>query len=385
MDLYDSPGQSRFRAGLRTWLAERLPTGPGTPPGRLDPARLREWAKPLDQAGYAGLTWPVEHGGRGLHPVYQGIFAEEWAAAGAPELPTVIGLHMVGPALIRYGRPEQRQRHLAAIRSGDQIFAQGFSEPAAGSDLAAVQTRAEPVPGGFVVNGEKLWSSYAPLADYCLLLARSDPDLPKHRGLSCLLVDLRGPGVQVRPLRQINGEADFGSINFSGVRVGEDCLVGERSGGWPVALTTLAHERGSFAITLVARLSVQLDRLVATAGATGRAGDPIVRQQLAQLHVERQALRFTGYRALSGGPPNGDPGPESAMLKLQWSHTHQRLTALALELLGPEAVLDGEDAFWSGYWQGQRLRSRGNTLEGGTSEILRGLIAERVAGLPRSR
>jgi len=339
----------------------------------------------LHEAGFAGLTWPTEFGGRGLSPIYQGIFAEESALANAPDHLNVIGLNMVGPTLIRYGTAAQQQRHLGPILTGDQIFCQGFSEPAAGSDLAAVRTRARPVSGGYVLDGEKLWSSYASLADFCLLLACTDPDLAKHRGLTCFLLDLRTDGVEVRPLRQINGESDFGQIILSGVRVADDCVLGDVNAGWPVALTTLANERGTFGITLTARLSVQFDRLLATVRATGNQADPHVRAEVAQLYIELNALRWTGYRALTSLQHTGEPGPESSVLKLQWSQTHQRLTKLAMRLLGPQAMLDGGDAFWSGYWQRQLLRSRGNTIEGGTSEILRGVIAERIAGLPRSR
>ncbi len=386
VDLYDSPPQADFRAALRAWLHERLPAAPaGAAPAAPGAQDLLGWSKLLHGAGYTGLTWPVAYGGRGLSPVYQGIFAEECAAAGAPEQVNVIGLNMVGPTLIRYGTPAQQERHLDAILAGDHIFCQGFSEPEAGSDLAAVRTRARPVPGGYVLDGEKLWSSYAPLADFCLLLARTDHDAPKHRGLTCFLVDMRTEGLSVRPLRQINGEADFGQIMLRGVGVDDGCVVGAVGDGWSVALTTLAHERGTFGITLTARLAAQFDRLLATVRATGHAGDPLVRADVAQLYVELQALRWTGYRALTALSRTGEPGPESSVLKLHWSDTHQRLTALAMRVLGPEAALDGADAFWSGYWQGQLLRSRGNTIEGGTSEILRGLIAERVADLPRSR
>jgi alkylation response protein AidB-like acyl-CoA dehydrogenase len=385
VDLHDSPAQAQFRAGLRAWLHHRLPGNSAGTPARPNPQQLLEWSKLLYDAGYASLTWPVEYGGRGLPPVYLGIFAEECALAGTLDQLNLIGLNMVGPTLIRYGTPAQQERHLARILAGDHIFCQGFSEPEAGSDLAAVRTRADPKPGGFVINGEKLWSSYAPIADFCLLLTRTNQDVPKHRGLTCFLLDLRAAGVQVRSLRQINGDSDFGQITLTDVQVTDDCAVGEVDGGWQVALTTLAHERTTFGVTLIARLSVQFDRLLATIRATGRADDPATRASVTQLHIELQALRYTGYRALTTLQRTGAPGPESSVLKLQWSQTHQRLTTLAMDLLGPEAALDGSDAFWSGYWQGQLLRSRGNTIEGGTSEILRGIIAEHVAGLPRSR
>ncbi|KAA2265810.1 acyl-CoA dehydrogenase [Solihabitans fulvus] len=386
MDLHDTPDRADFRRRLREWLGERLPSGPvDGAPAEVDLARLLAWSTSLHEAGYAGLTWPAEHGGRGLPPAYQGIFAEECALAGAPDQLNVIGLNMVGPTLIRFGTQAQQRRHLTPILRGEHLFCQGFSEPEAGSDLAAVRTRADAVPHGYVINGDKVWSSYAHVADFCLLLARTGEPAARHRGLTCFLVDLRAEGVLTRPLRQINGESNFSQITLADVSVGEDAVLGEVGGGWPVALTTLAHERGTFAITLSARLRVQFERLLATVRATGRAGDPDVRASVARLHIDLQALRYTGYRALTRLSRTGDPGPETSILKLHWSQTHQRLTRLAWELLGPEAALDAEDAFWSGYWQSQLLRSRGDTIAGGTSEILRGIVAERVAGLPRSR
>lgn len=333
----------------------------------------------LHEAGYAGLTWPAEYGGAGLPATYQGIFAEECAQVGVPEHPNVIGVNMVGPTLIRYGTPAQREQHLRPILTGEQLFCQGFSEPAAGSDLAAVRTAAVRTAGGFVLTGEKTWSSYAHLADQCLLLARTDAAAPRNRGLTCFLLDMRAPGVTVRPIRMITGEATFALVHLDEVLVPADRVVGEVGAGWRVAMTTLTHERGTFAVTLVARLAVQFERLVATVRAVGATTDPAVRATVARLYADVEALRQTGHRVLSTMERPGAAGPDSAMLKLHWSHTHQRLVAFASELAGAPG---GE---WAAYWQRERLRSRGNTIEGGTSEILRGIIAERVAGLPRSR
>jgi alkylation response protein AidB-like acyl-CoA dehydrogenase len=392
MDLRDTAEQAAFRTGLRDWLRRhRPPAGPRSAPPSAPPAAPpaarwaedpRHWGKLLHEAGYAGLTWPTESGGAGLPASYQGIFAEECALAGAPDHHNVIGLNMVGPTLIRYGTASQRERHLGRILSGEHLFCQGFSEPDAGSDLAAVRTRATTVDGGFVVTGEKLWSSYAQLADYCLLLARTDPQAARHAGLTCFLLDMRAPGVTVRPLRMITGDADFGQIILDEVRLPAETVVGEVGAGWQVALTTLAHERGTFGITLTARLAVQFERLLATVRAVGAQHDPVVRQTVAQLYVDLEALRQTGYRALATVERTGAPGPESSVLKLHWSHTHQRLVAFAASLADGASLAASA---WAAYWQRERLRSRGNTIEGGTSEILRGIIAERVAGLPRSR
>jgi alkylation response protein AidB-like acyl-CoA dehydrogenase len=389
MQLGDSDEQSEFRAQLRGWLRAQLPPAEsGAPRGgapRVWQAdELRAWSTSLWQAGYAGITWPAEHGGRGLSPAYQAIYAEESALAEAPDHVNVIGLNMVGPTIIRYGTQQQQASYLPRILSGETIFCQGFSEPDAGSDLASVRTRARKDCAGYVLDGEKVWSSYAHLADHCLLLARTDPDA-KHRGLTCFLLDMRAPGVQVRPLRQLSGDTDFNQIILTGAVTPEDSVLGPVGDGWRVALTTLAHERGTFGITLTARLAVQFERLMQTAVALGADQDPLVRREIAELHVQLQGLRFTGYRALAALERSGEPGPESSVLKLRWSQANQRLSAFALSLLGGRAAADGPTAFWGGYWQHQRLRSRANSIEGGTSEILRGLIAERVLGLPRSR
>ncbi|MBV9821317.1 MAG: acyl-CoA dehydrogenase family protein [Actinobacteria bacterium] len=382
MRIGDDEDERSFRAELRDWLGANLPAEGSRSPG---PAELRAWSRSLYQAGYAGLTWPAEHGGRGLSPAYQAIYAEESARAGAPDHVNVIGLNMVGPTIVRYGTTEQQARFLPGILSGETIFCQGFSEPDAGSDLAAVRTRAEATPDGYLVNGEKVWSSYAHLADHCLLLVRTDPVSAKHKGLTCLLLDMRAPGVEVCPLRELSGDTDFNQVVLTDVLVPRDSVLGPVGEGWRVAMTTLAHERGTFGITLTSRLAAELDRLVETVRTLGADRDPLVRKEIAELHVQLQGLRFTGYRALAELRRTGEPGAESSILKLGWSIANQRLTALALRVLGPEAALTGPDAFWNGYWQQQQLRSRTNTIEGGTSEILRGIVAERVLGLPRSR
>ena len=374
MDLHDNPDEAAFRAGLRDWLRDRLAGTPG-PWGLAD---LREWSRDLNTAGYAGLTWPVEYGGRGLPAGHQAIFAEETALAGAPDHLNVIGMNMVGPAPISRGSPAQQARYLPGILSGQTLFCQGFSEPDAGSDLASVRTRAVRTGDGYELHGEKVWSSYAHLADFGLLLARTGEAGSKHRGLTCFLLDMRAPGVTVAPLRQLNGDTDFNQIVLSGARVGDEDVVGEPGQGWSVALSTLAHERGTFGITLTARLSAQFTRMLATVHQYGAQDDPLVRREVAELHTRLQGLRYTGYRSLSAQRRAGEPGPEATLLKLEWSLVHQRVCALAVRVQGADAALDG-------YWPHQLLRSRANTIEGGTSEILRGIIAERVLGLPRSR
>ncbi|MEH1123266.1 acyl-CoA dehydrogenase family protein [Micromonospora sp. CPCC 206061] len=387
MDLRETAEQVRFRAELRAWLSARLPAaadGPAPVGGWTGPA-TRAWLAELHGAGYAGLTWPARYGGRGLPISFQAIYLEEAARVGAGEHGGVIGLGMVGPTIIAVGTAGQKARYLPGILSGQVLFCQGFSEPEAGSDLAAVRTQATLDGDAFVVTGHKVWSSYAHLADRCLLLARTGPADSRHRGLTCLLVDLRAPGVTVRPLRRLPGDADFGEIVLDEVRVPRGDVLGTVGAGWSVAMTTLAHERGTFGFALTARLESQLRRLVATAHAAGRAGDPLLRDRIASVYVDLLALRWTSRRALSRLGACEAPRPESSIVKLRWSQANQRLTALALEVLGPDAALDGDAAYWSGFWQYHQLRSRANSLEGGTSEILRDVLAERVLALPRAR
>ena len=388
MDFRDSPDEAAFRAELRSWLAAELPPDWGDRDphvGRWDFAEARRWTRALFDAGYAGLTWPKDYGGRGLPPTYQGIYLEETARIDAPDHVGVIGLGMAGPTIIAHGTDAQKEQHLRGILSGETIFCQGFSEPGSGSDLASVRTRAVREGDEFVVDGQKVWSSYAHVADYCILLTRSEEGSQKHRGLTYLLVDMHSDGVDVRPLRQITGDPEFNEVFFTDVRVPVSNVVGEVGAGWSVAMTTLLHERGTLGFALTARLEALFRRLVTTAQKTGAAGDPLVRDRIADLYVDLQGLRFTNYRSLAALLRTGVPGPEGSVAKLHWSEANQRLTALARELLGAESQLDGEGGFWNGFWQYQQLRSRGNTIEAGTSEILRNIVAERVLGLPRSR
>jgi len=386
MDLRDGPLEAVFRARVRAWMAERLtPVSANPRVAARDLDAARAWSKEMHQAGFAGLTWPVEYGGQGRPIAFEAIYLEEAARAGAPEHIGVIGLGMVGPTILAHGTSEQKATYLPRILSGDTMFCLGLSEPEAGSDLASVRTRALPDGDGFILNGQKVWSSYAHLADVCLVLARTGADDDRHRGLTCLLVDTGSPGVTVRPLRQLTGESEFSEIELSDVWVGDDRVLGAVGGGWEVAMTGLAHERGTMGFTLAARLSVQLRRLVETARVLGRTADPLVRDRIAAIATETAALTWTSYRALAKAGPSGTPGADSSVIKLSWSQTHQRLTAFALELLGAEAHQTGEDGFWAGYWTHHHLRSLGNSIEGGTSEIQRNVIAERLLGLPRGR
>jgi len=388
MDFRDTPDEAAFRKELRAWIADNLPEGwrdraPSS--GRMDESVTREWSKKLYEAGYTGLTWPKEFGGQGAPYTHQAILLEESARAEAPEHIGIIGLGMAGPTIIAHGTDEQKAAHLALTLSGDEVWCQGFSEPGSGSDLASLRTKAEDAGDHYVVSGQKVWSSFAHIADYCILVVRTDPSAPKHKGITYLLVDMHSDGVEVRPLVQITGDPEFNEIFFTDVKVPKTNVVGEPNAGWGVAMTTLLHERGTLGFTLTARLEVLVGKLVALAAETGAAGDPLIRDRVAQQWIELQALKFTNYRALTTLMKTGVPGPEGTIAKLHWSESNQRLGKLALDILGVRAQLDGKDGDWFGFWQYQQLRSRGNTIEAGTSEILRNIVAERVLGLPRSR
>ncbi|MEY2405671.1 MAG: hypothetical protein QOG39_587 [Acidimicrobiaceae bacterium] len=390
MDLRDTPEEAAFRQEVREFIAANLPDGSKQRGSRRFEEDDRAWSRRLGEAGYAGLTWPQEYGGAGAPYSHQAIFLEELARAEAPSHLGVIGLGMAGPTIIAWGTDEQKQRYLAKILSAEEIWCQGFSEPDAGSDLAAARTRIEDRGEHFVVNGQKVWSSFAHIADFCILVGLGDPEAPKYKNLTYVIVDMHAPGVEVRPLVQITGHPEFNEIFFTDVQVPKENALGGVGDGWQVAMTTLLHERGTLGFALTAALERQLRNLLRLAKLPtpdGRvpADDPVVRDQLAQEWIDLQALRFTNYRSLTALQKTGVPGPEGSVAKLHWSETNQRLTKLALSLQGLSSQLDDEGGVWDGYWQYQQLRSRGNTIEAGTSEVLRNIIAERVVGLPRSR
>jgi alkylation response protein AidB-like acyl-CoA dehydrogenase len=381
VDLRDTPEEAAFRAELRAWLEANLPEerrGGRGGAERYGDSFGREWSKLLYEGGYAGLTWPKEYGGAGAPYSFQAIFYEEIARAGAPGHIGVIGLGMAGPTIMAHGSEEQKQAHLAKILSAEEIWCQGFSEPDAGSDLAAARTRAERRDDVYVVNGQKVWSSFAHIADFCILVTQSDPDAPRYQNLTYLIVDMHAPGVEVRPLRQITGEAEFNEIFFNDVEVPVSNRLGEEGQGWQVAMTTLLHERGTLGFALTAALEASFNKLLEVARERVN-GDERARERIATEWIELQALRYTNYRSLGTLQRTGIPGPEGSAIKLRWSEQNQRLTKLGRELLGPEGILD------DGWWHHQQLRSRGNTIEAGTSEVLRNIVAERVLGLPKSR
>ena len=390
MELRDSEEERSFREGLRTWLAASLPEGWNTPEWTEPEDRigfLKDWTRKLHDAGYSGLAWPKEFGGAGLPISYQAITYEELARAEAPDHVGLIGIGMAGPTIIAAGTDDQKRKYLAKILSGEEVWCQGFSEPGSGSDLASLQAKAVPDGDGYRITGQKVWSSFAHFADRCILLARTNPDAPKHQGITFFLLDMHADGVETRPLRQITGEAEFNEIFLDDVFVPREEIVGEVDKGWQTAITTLMFERGTSTFFLIGWLETTFRRLVQLARETPRNGgvaadDPVIRDRVARAYADIQALRFTNHRSLSGLLKTGVPGPEGSVAKLHWSEAHQRLTHLALDILGPDAALGpGEPTSWPH----RQLRTRGNTIEAGSSEILRNIVAERVLGLPKSR
>jgi alkylation response protein AidB-like acyl-CoA dehydrogenase len=317
--------------------------------------------------------------------VEQAIFNEEIARVRAPQLANGLGLAMGGPTVIAHGTDEQKQRYLEPILSAEEIWCQGFSEPESGSDLASLKTRAVRDGDDWVVTGQKVWTTFAHHAKWCMLVARTNPDAPKHKGLTYFLMDMEQDAVQVRPLRQITGEAEFNELFIEGARIPDENIVGGEGNGWAVAITTLMHERATLAFSLQVGVQIAmtelLDRARSTRGRNGEAAsaDPVIRQRLAQLLIEAEVLRLNAYRGLSATMRNGVPGPEGSLGKWHWSEINQALTELAIDMAGPHAMLDEDE------WTYRFLRARANSIEGGTSEILKNIVAERVLGLPRMR
>ncbi len=390
MNLNLTPDQQHFRDELRTWLQANVP-----PPFAGNTSEeekgeyfqyLRDWQRKASDAGWAAISWPKEYGGRGAKLIEMAILQEEWARAEAPPLINALGLYLIGPTIITAGTPEQKARFLPKIVSAEEIWCQGFSEPNAGSDVASLATKAVLDDDHFVVNGQKIWTSLAHAADWCLLLTRTDPDAPKHKGITALLVDMHSPGVVVRPLKQMTGDASFNEVFFDNVRVPVPNVLGEINKGWQTAITTLMNERANLGTGTYIAFKRNLDELIERARQTKRGGkpasqNPIYRQKLAQAYVELEIFRLTNMRSLTRISQTGAPGPEGSILKLQWSEFNQRFQQTAMEALGPHAQLWGFD---DGRWVFNYLRTRANTIEAGTSEILRNIVAERVLGLPKS-
>jgi alkylation response protein AidB-like acyl-CoA dehydrogenase len=383
-----------FRTALRAWLAANITDEFREKRQMTFQEKVvvrRAWQKRLFEAGWIGIGWPQEYGGRGAELMQEAIYNEELARARAPATANVIGLNMVGPTILAVGTPQQKARYLSRILSGDDIWCQGFSEPNAGSDVASLQTRAVREGDHFVVNGQKVWTSYGYVADLCILLVRTDIAAPRHKGLSYLIVDMTSPGVSTRPLVQMTGEAEFAELFFEDVNVPVENLVGELNKGWMVAITTLMHERGSLSLSIIVVLEQRLQALFelsrsSVLNGTAVLKDSQVRQRLARLYTDVKTFKLNTMRQMSSMSQGHLPGPEGSLLKLQWSELNQRLAELAFELEGPFSGLapDSPDAPFGGRWQYEYLRARGNTIEAGTSEVQRNIVAERVLGLPRA-
>jgi alkylation response protein AidB-like acyl-CoA dehydrogenase len=391
-----SPQEEAFRAEVRAWLRANVPAElagrafTGARPDAAHVAMHRRWQRRLHEAGYVGMDWPVQFGGRGASLVEQILFYEELARAQAPPPINRGGLSMLGPTLMAHGTPPQQRRFLPGILTADEIWCQGFSEPNAGSDLAALQARAVPAGDGFVLHGQKVWTSLAHVADWGFFLVRTDPGARRHRGLTFLLVDMRAPGVTVRPLRQMTGEAEFNEVFLEGVRVPREHVVGAVNGGWEVAMTALAYERDLLTFIRAISLEHALDRLLALVRRRGPGGrrpadDPLVRQDLAALAIQAKCLQLTGYRSLTNILRGGRPGPEGSTSKLLWSQVDQALAETASAILGPHGqLLEGTPhAPDRGQWALYTLLARASGIRAGTTEILKNILGERVLGLPK--
>jgi alkylation response protein AidB-like acyl-CoA dehydrogenase len=379
MDFTYPPEAESFRVEIRSWLEahlgdrhRNLQIGRGHDPEQL--ALAREWNRILADAGYAAITWPREWGGRDASIMEQVVFAEEMHRAGAPGAINVIGLPNIAPSIIAHGTPEQQQRFLPRMLRGDDIWCQGFSEPGAGSDLASLQCRAVRDGDVYVVNGQKVWTTLGPIADWCELLVRTDPNAPKHKGITALLVDLSLPGIEKRPLVTITGEPEFGEIFFTDARVPAEALLGHENEGWKVAMTTLTNERGGVA-ALHLRVRGRVQEIVTQARELGMLDDPRMRERLARVYLHGELLKLLADRAISGQLHGRPGGPESSLVKLVWSETELELAALASDLWGPEGL--------SGAPGHGLVGARSMGIAGGTTQVQKNIIAQRILGLPR--
>jgi len=379
MDFSYTPAEQQFRAALRAWLAANVPRGPWPETLEEEAAFLTAWQRTLYDAGWVAVHWPREHGGRGATLTETAIYQEELARARAPQVMNRVGVNNVGPTLLAHGTDAQRRRYLPGILSGEEIWCQLYSEPNAGSDLASLRARAEKQGDHYVLNGQKVWTSYAQFASFAILLARTDPSAPVHRGISCFILDMRAPGLTVRPLRQLTGSAEFSETFFDNVVIPRENLIGAEHAGWQVATVTLAHERGtnfSFKEQVLARIDV--DELADALHASGAAADPLWRQSFAASFIDVEIMRLHNCATMTRLARGELPGSESSLVKLFWAGLSQRVTELGLTALGPAAQLA------AGRWPQRRLWSLCGSIAGGTDEIQRNIIAQRLLGLPRN-
>jgi alkylation response protein AidB-like acyl-CoA dehydrogenase len=388
VDFSYPPAAEAFRQEFRAWLDANVPAdlrGTGTSLEMSDRdvlEQLRNWNRALADARYAAIAWPEAWGGRGAGVMEQVVYAEEMHRARAPGTVNVIGLSNIAPAIIEHGTDEQKRVLLPRMLRGDDIWCQGFSEPDAGSDLASLRTTAVRDGDVWVVNGQKTWNTLGHVATWCELLVRTDPSAPKHKGITCLLVDMTLPGVEVRPLATITGEAEFNELFFTDVRVPVTSTLGPVNEGWRVAMTTLAYERGTVAklhLGLRAKVRRLLDEARRAPMGDGRtaADDPVLRRDLARVYLEAELLKLISDRAISAELHGRAMGPEGSIAKLVWSEAEQHVAELSSQVLGPDAL--------SGPWARDRVYSRAMTIAGGTTQVNKNILAQRILGLPRDR
>ena len=385
MDLRFSDSDQAFRAEVRDWLAKAVPSMPPEPEKREDWAARRaydtQWQRMLFDAGYAGIDWPAEFGGRGATPTEALIFLEESERAGAPYVGVnFVGLLHAGPTLIAEASEEQRAAHLPRILKGEEVWCQGFSEPGAGSDLASLSCKAVRVDDDYIVNGSKIWTSFAQVGDFCELLVRTDPDAPKHRGITWLICPMDTPGIEVRPLKTIQGSSEFSEVFFSDVRIPVANRVGEENDGWRVAMVTFSFERGTAFVSELLSSMQLLRRLVDVAKRSGAWDDGGVRRDLAHMSGELDALWVLTKRNVTQAEQTGVPGPGGSVFKLHYSEVRHKMGDLAMRVLDRAAITLGDDV--SEHVRGW-MHAMSITIAAGTSQIQRNIVAERVLGMPK--
>ncbi len=386
MDFQFSPEEERFRQETRAWLVEHVPAWASDDSDEGgDFERRRAWHREMYDAGLVGAAWPVEYGGRGRTVVENAILQEEMVLAGAPGPVNGLGIGLCGPGILHHGSDAQRERYLRPMLTADEIWCQGYSEPGAGSDLANIQTRAELRGDRYVVNGQKTWTSQAQLADWCFALVRTDPTAKKHEGIGFLLIDMRTPGIEVRPIVQITGASEFNEVFFSDVEVPAENLVGAPTQGWQIANTVLGYERGANTLSQYAGYRRRLGSLASARREHRGPQAPELRDRLARLAIEVEILRLNSLRQLTALSRGAAPGPEASIQKLYWSELDQRFWKFGVDVQGVfgQLVAGSPHVRDRGRWQFGELNSRRFTIARGTSEIQRNIISERGLGLPR--
>lgn len=394
MDLSFSKEQEEYRQHVKKWLLNNIPEGWGTPKYILpddEEARgkiLRDWDRKLYEGGFAGISWPKEYGGQGLTHVEEIIFDEEAGKLNAPSGVNVLGKLLLGPTLLLFGTEEQKKRFLPPLLRGDEVWCQGFSEPNAGSDLAAIQTRAVLEGDQWVLNGQKVWTSFAHHADWCFVLARTGDEGSKHKGITFFLVPMNAEGITVRPLIQINRNKDFNEVFFDNAYTSEENVVGGINNGWKVAMGTLGFERGTLALGRQVRFQNEFNTLAKISSSLHKSGENIsensyYRQQMAELFAEIRILRYHGLKTISQLLNEGKLGPEASLQKLFWSTMHVNMGKLGVDILGENGPYTGEESIGRGVLQAIDMGSRGATIYAGTTQIQKNIIAERILGMPR--